>query len=107
MAYSVIRPMAMPIITHRPLLISFFFVQPNTLRRRLAGKSRCVLGGGQQGAGAAEAQTGQRACCMGREGAGGLKRSSLSSLADSGLDVLICTQSPTQDWRCVQAAAWW
>lgn len=33
MAYSVIRPIAMPIITHRPLLISFFFVQPNTLRR--------------------------------------------------------------------------
>jgi hypothetical protein len=38
-ASSVISPMAIPIITHRPLLISFFFVQPNTLQDR-AGSRR-------------------------------------------------------------------
>ena len=40
-ASSVMSPMAMPIITHRPLLISFFFVHPNTLQ----GEGRGAAGG--------------------------------------------------------------
>jgi hypothetical protein len=42
------RPMPMPIITQRPLLISFFLVQPNTLqstRRQLQVNAFMVLGG--------------------------------------------------------------
>lgn len=93
MAYSVMRPMAMPIITHRPLLISFFFVQPNTLQglqwsfsKQHAGSNGTVQAVQQEEA--SEHPGGGRA--------GVSSGLSVSSQAGSGLDVLICTQSPTQ-----------
>ena len=43
-AYSVMRPMKKPIMTHRPLVISFLLVQPNTLQCA-RGRGRAGWGG--------------------------------------------------------------